>query len=211
MISAVTGELKEVLEDRVLLEVGPMVLEVLVPASEVEGLRGSVGTLVTFHTWMFLEGESGGGNSEPRLLGFARREDKGFFLKFIEVKGIGPKKAMKALAMPVGEIAAAIEGKDPRVLSKLPGIGKRTAELVIAELSGKVGQFIGVNLPAGRGAMTMGMARRTPVEEDAILILVALGERRIEAEALLERAKADGAATENADELARAMLGLRGR
>jgi holliday junction DNA helicase RuvA len=188
-----------------------MVLEVLVPASEVELLRGAIGTLVTFHTWMFLQGESGGGNSEPRLLGFARREDKGFFLKFIEVKGIGPTKALKALAMPVGEIAAAIEGKDARVLSKLPGIGKRTAEQVIAELSGKVQQFIGVNIAAGKGAMTVGMARRTSTEEDAILILVALGERRLEAEALLERARADGAPTDNPDELARAMLGLRGR
>ena len=46
------------------------------------------------------DGDANGGNLEPRLIGFLRRDDKKFFEKFITVKGIGPKKALKALALP---------------------------------------------------------------------------------------------------------------
>src|ERR1700750_1634184 len=134
MISAVTGELTEVADDRVFLAVSAFTLELLVPAREIESLRGSRGQTVIFHTIFYLEGDSSGGNSEPRLLGFLRVEDKQFFEKFITVKGIGPRKALRALIIPTGEIAAAIEHKDPKKLSQLPGIGKRTAEQIIAEL-----------------------------------------------------------------------------
>jgi Holliday junction DNA helicase RuvA len=75
---------------------------------------------MTFHTLLYLQGDANGGNLEPRLIGFLRREDKKFFEKFITVKGIGPKKALKALAVPVGEIAHAIESKDAKFLVELP-------------------------------------------------------------------------------------------
>lgn len=215
MISAVTGEVREVEEGRVMLAVGPWVLEVLVPASAVESLQREVGTSVVFHTLMYLEGDSSGGNSEPRLLGFRRAEDKKFFEKFITVKGIGPRKALRALVVPAGEVADAIEKRDARRLSQLPGIGKRTAEQVIAELSGKVTEFVVAGAsPGGKGkaAVLQGSAR-TPAEEDAILSLMALGERRSDAEVLLERARASasgGADIASADALVRAMLRMRG-
>src|SRR5215218_10892800 len=141
MIASLTGELRHVDEDRVQLRVGPMMLELLVPAVDATGLQAQIGEELTFHTILYLQGDSNGGNIEPRLIGFLRPEDKKFFEKFVTVKGIGPKTALRALTVSVGEIAQAIESKEARFLVGLDGIGKRTAELIIAELAGKVKDF----------------------------------------------------------------------
>lgn len=79
---------------------------------------------------------------KPVLIGFATPEDRSFFQLFITVAAIGPMKAVKALTRPVGEIALAIEQKDVSFLSQLSGIGKRTAEKIIATLHGKVEGFV---------------------------------------------------------------------
>src|SRR5688572_25918576 len=189
MIASLTGNLVHVDEDRIHLQVGPILYELLVPAADVLRLNDDVGLEMTFHTLMYLQGDANGGNLEPRLIGFLRREDKKFFEKFITVKGIGPKKALKALALPVGEIAHAIESKDAKFLCALPEIGKRTAETIVAELSGKVKDFVGA-IPETSANQLGGLGgRRAPLEEDAIMAMVALGERRVDAERLLDRAK----------------------
>src|SRR4051794_34145805 len=207
MIASLTGELVHVDDDRLHLRVGPIVYQLLAPAADLNLLQAGVGEEMTFHTLMYLQGDSNGGNIEPRLIGFLRREDKKFFEKFITVKGIGPKKALKALALPVGEIAQAIESKDARFLCELPEIGKRTAEQIIAELSGKVEQFATPVVSGAGGAMSsFGGTRRTPAEEDAIAALMALGERRADAEHLLDRAKHGNAALNSTDALLREML-----
>jgi Holliday junction DNA helicase RuvA len=207
MIASLTGELAHVDEDRIHLRVGALVYELLVPSADINILQAGVGEEMTFHTLMYLQGDASGGNIEPRLIGFLRREDKKFFEKFITVKGIGPRKALKALALPVGEIAQAIESKDARFLCELPEIGKRTAEQIIAELSGKVEEFA---TPVVQGVTTMSAAsRRAPAEEDAIMALVALGERRIDAEHLLERVKASSPAANTTQTLLGEMLRMR--
>src|SRR3982751_6709480 len=120
MISSLTGLLHQVDEDRIHLRVGAMVFEALVPASDVPLLQAGVGQEMTFHTILYFEGDAaGGGGLEPRLVGFLRPDDKRFFEKFITVKGIGPKKALKALIHPAGEVAQAIESKDSRFLVSL--------------------------------------------------------------------------------------------
>lgn len=78
---------------------------------------------------------------KPVLIGFLTPEDKEFFQVFITVSAIGPMKAIKALTKPVGEVARAIENRDTAFLSQLSGIGKRTAEKIIATLHGKVLNF----------------------------------------------------------------------
>jgi len=79
---------------------------------------------------------------KPVLIGFGTPEDKAFFQLFISVAAVGPMKAVKALTRPVGEVARAIEDKDVSFLSQLSGIGKRTAEKIIATLRGKVTAFV---------------------------------------------------------------------
>ena len=207
MISALTGELRRVDEDRVHLQVGPMVLELLVPAVDVVELQDRVGETLTFHTLLYLQGDASGGNIEPRLIGFLRAQDKRFFEKFITVKGIGPKTALRALTVPVGEIAEAIESKDARFLVQLDGIGKRTAELIVAELSGKVAAFVSGPVMAAPPS-----TRRTPDDEQAIAMLASpqMGLRRADAERLLARVKAENVSLKSAPELVTAMLRLHG-
>jgi len=79
---------------------------------------------------------------KPVLIGFQSLEDKAFLQEFITVDAIGPMKAVKAMSKPVSDIALAIEKKDTNFLAGLSGIGKRTAEKIIATLNGKVERFI---------------------------------------------------------------------
>lgn len=184
-----------------------MLFELLVPAADVALLQAGIGEEMTFHTIFYLEGDSSGGNIEPRLVGFLRPEDRAFFQLFITVKGIGPKKALRALVIPVGEIAQAIETKDARALCELPQIGKRMAELIVAELAGKVDKFAMAFDPTGARSGPPG--KRTSAEEDAIAALVALGERRGDAEHLLDRAKHANAKLKSTTEFINDMLRMR--
>jgi len=183
MISAITGELRRVQEDRVHLACGAMIFEILVPASDIPQLRGSVGEEITVQTIFDLEGDATRGGLTPRLIGFLRHEDKRFFQLFITVKGIGPKRALRALVQPTGQIAEAIESKNTRFLVGLPEIGKRTAEQIVAELAGKVTEFAMV------GEARQRAASHTIGELEAIDAAVQLGIARPEAERLLDRAK----------------------
>ncbi len=79
---------------------------------------------------------------KPVLIGFSTQEEKEFFQLFITVDAIGPMQAVKALAIPSSEIASAIENKDVKALSRLNGIGKRSAEKIIGTLRGKVERFV---------------------------------------------------------------------
>ena len=210
MIAALTGELKQVREDRVHVQAGASVYELLVPASDFNQLQTCLGQEVTFYTILYLEGDASRGNLEPRLIGFLREEDRRFFDLFTTVKGIGPKTALRALGVPVGQIAQAIEARDARFLIGLQGIGKRTAELIIAELSGKVKEFASAAMVDGKVAR-VGRASRQNFEEDAIAGLMALDDRmrRPEAEAMLERAKQSKPDVKTTDALLREMLRLR--
>ena len=206
MISAITGELRRVDDDRIHLQVGPLLCELLVPASDVQLLQAGVGVEMTVHTLFYVEGDASGGNLTPRLLGFLRAEDKRFFEKFVTVKGIGPKKALKALVYPAGEVAQAIESKDTRFLKSLPQIGSRMAELIVAELAGKVGEFATVTMDE---RVALGVASRSSVEEDALAALLALGERRADAEHLLDRVKQQNAGLKTTHDYVREMLRMR--
>lgn len=207
MISALTGELRRVDEETIHVQVGPMLYELLVPASDITELHASLGETLTLHTIFYLEGDASRGGLDPRLIGFLRAEDRKFFERFTTVKGIGPKTALKALTVPAGQIARAIESKDTRFLIGLKGIGKRTAELVVAELHGKVKDFaIGYGEMAHVGAP---VSPRSAADEDAIEGLMALGEPRALAERLLDRARQANPALKTSEALLREMLRMR--
>ncbi len=77
----------------------------------------------------------------PLLVGFLREIEQEFFERFITVDGLGPTKAMKAIIHPIEQVADAIERKDVSFLRRLPGIGERTAEKIVATLHGKMGKY----------------------------------------------------------------------
>jgi Holliday junction DNA helicase RuvA len=204
MISEITGELRRVERDRVQLGCGSVTYEILVPASDISQLQAGVGEQITFHTIFDLEGDATRGGLTPRLIGFLRPEDKRFFQLFITVKGIGPKRALRALAEPTGQIAGAIESKNTRFLVELPEIGKRTAEQIVAELAGKVTEFA-----VEAGPRHLAAASHTMGEVEAIEGAVQLGIARVEAERLLDRAKQADPENSAPAVLLREMLHLR--
>ncbi len=78
---------------------------------------------------------------KPVLIGFNLEAEREFFKRFLSVEAIGPVKAVKALSIPIREIARAIELKDIDKLQQLKGIGRRTAQKIIATLEGKMEKF----------------------------------------------------------------------
>jgi len=184
MIVRLTGTLVEVTKESVLLERDGIAREVLVPLYAITELAACRGQVVTLHTVEFYEGNQASGHLVPRMLGFLHTEDRLFFSRFINVKGIGPRKALKALAQPVRRIATWIETEDTTALATLPGIGKRAAELVVASLKGKMEDLA---LP-GEVPLAAETAQFTQAQRDALEILVAWGDGRSESERWLGRA-----------------------
>lgn len=90
---------------------------------------------------LFISYHATANQPKPLLIGFLREVEQEFFERFITVDGVGPTKAVRAMVKQVHEIADAIERRDADFLRRLPGIGSRTAEKVIAELHGKMGKY----------------------------------------------------------------------
>lgn len=184
MIVRLTGTLVEVSEDAVVIERDGVAREVLVPQFAVGELAAHRGQQVTLHTVEFYEGNNASGQLTPRILGFLHKEDRGFFSRFLEVKGIGPRKALKALAQPVRQIASWIETGDAKAMARLPGIGARAAEMIVATLKGKVSDLaVGELANANKDVAALSGPQR-----DALEILVAWGDPRTEAQKWIERA-----------------------
>ena len=131
------------------------------------------------------------------LYGFLRRPEKQLFEKLITVSGIGPKLAITILSgMPTGEMVAAIRSNDFARLTKIPGVGRKTAERMCVELRDKLEGF-GEPQPS---------ATHSAVEEDVLSALTNLGYQRVLAEKAVERA-VQSAGRENFDAIFRAALG----
>lgn len=117
---------------------------------------------------------------KPMLVGFRHRSEKQFFEQLIQVEGIGPAKAAAALVFPVSTIASAIETEDLASLQRLPGIGSRAAQKIVATLRGKVAATA---LLQDTGISEQGQFRPTSdVRSEAIEALVTLGYRPTEAQ-----------------------------
>lgn len=200
MISRISGQLEEVSSTSAMLSVGEFWYEVMVPACDIGKLSGRLGHQIVLHTIHTIEGDPSRGQVMPRLIGFLAEGDREFFKTFTKVKGIGARKALRALVRPISEIAAAIENKDAKALVALPEVGKRTAELIIAELHGKVGEFAGdysAELTTASGeAVTISEAG-----SEAIAILIQLGERRPDAIAFVDRVLAVSPELESPEEI----------
>lgn len=184
VIVKLRGQLTDLTEDTVVLEREGLAREIFVPAYALGELAASRGMMVSLHTLEYIEGNAAGGNMTPRMIGFLHAEDRAFFQQFLTVKGVGVRKGLRALAVPVARIAADIESGDTAALGRLPGIGRRMAEQIVAELRGKVGEhaFAAKDVPAAaRGALT-------PEQRDAVEILVAWGDDRSSAERWIARA-----------------------
>lgn len=166
-------------------------------------VAGSVGYEVSLPTYVYqsLANDGIGAGSEveleiyyhvterqpkPMLVGFRHPREKEFFEQLIQVEGIGPAKAAAALVFPVSTIASAIETEDFGALQRLPGIGSRAAQKIIATLRGKVAATA---LLQDAGISEQGHTQ-PPVDarSEAVDALVTLGYRPTEARDKVEDA-----------------------
>ena len=119
------------------------------------------------------------------LYGFLRPEEKHLFEKLISVSGIGPKLAITILSgMPTDEMTSAIRGNDVARLTKIPGIGRKTAERMVLELRDKLP-------PVGTDQVHV-MPSLSAVQEDVLSALMNLGYQRASAEKALSTVEKNG-------------------
>jgi Holliday junction DNA helicase RuvA len=196
MITQITGTINRVLDEDIRLQVGPIEYQVLVPECVRHQLQLNVNQQVTLHTSEYLEGNQMSGRMVPRLVGFTTEAELEFFDLFCTVEKIGVKKALKALARPIKEIADAIQRQDSKWLTTLPGIGGASSEQIVATLRRKVTRFALMPSPKADGAIgatpSTAEAAHTDVLADAYNALVRLGHSPADSRDMLDKATASG-------------------
>ncbi len=213
MIAQITGTVQEVGDNSVLLKVGDICYEVLVPSSVVSGYRkkdkpvkNEKPSVDTFFTIQYIEGSSGHGNQFMRLVGFRRKIEKDFFQLYTSVEGIGYRTALRSLLLPIQKIAGAIERNDLPTLQKLPHIGKRTAEKMVATLKGRMQKFA---LDLAEQPLS------TPPEEDlrseVMQVLRQIGYAEDEADSLIDKAMRNNPKLKAAEDMIQEIFKMQNR
>ena len=135
------------------------------------------------------------------LFGFAEVTEKRLFEKLLTISGIGPKLAITVLSgISAERLVGAIRGADHATLTKIPGIGKKTAERVVLELKDKLDDLVG-HVPGGERAPSLGVAA-----EDVLSALVNLGYPRPVAQKAVESAAKDAGVAGDFERLFRASM-----
>ncbi len=134
MIARLHGKVASVGQDSLVVDVGGVGYRVRVPRSLLEELRGT-GDTVTLYTHLHVR------ENELALYGCASEEELGLFETLLGVSGIGPRSAMNIVSnVPQEMLRDAIARGDAAALARVPGVGKRTAERLVTELKGKLGE-----------------------------------------------------------------------
>lgn len=170
MIAFLKGHIEEKKSDAVLLDVQGVGYKVEVSSQTLDQLAsaGSEIKLLIYHHIT---------ESDQRLFGFFTSDEKGLFEKLITVKGVGPKLGLTILSgLPAANLISAITQSDAAALSRVPGIGKKTAERIILELREKLTDLSGVTTTS-----SVNGSKRGEMSE-AIQALEALGFKTREAE-----------------------------
>jgi len=154
MIGHLEGRILDFAPGKVLLAAGGVGYEVSVPLSAHPLLAGHDSAALFVHTHVR--------EDQLALYGFPTRRERDTFRSLLTVSGIGPRIAMALLSgLTPDDLVLAIEGEQWRRLATVPGIGKRTAERLVVELKGKLGQVVQPLAASAR--------------EDAVSALVNLG------------------------------------
>lgn len=194
MIARLRGRILEKQPTRLVVESGGVGFEVLVPLTTAQA-AGEVGEEASLHTVLVVREDA------LTLYGFRDAQERALFLKLISVSGIGPKIALNALSVPsLAELVGALRDQDLAYLTRLPGIGKKTAERMSLELKDALAPFESEGGAAGPG--------RT--DADAVAALVSLGYTRTAAHDAVKRAARDADGETDVETLIRAALGRLG-
>lgn len=169
MIARLRGKVIEAYPTRLIVDVSGVGYEVMVPLSTFDRLNPAEGVEVDLRTHLQIR------ETAHTLYGFASEEERDVFLMLIDrVSGIGPAIAMAVLSgMPVARFKSCVVAGNTAELSRIKGLGKKTAERIVLELKDKVG-VADTWQDAAAGAVS-------PAAADAELALLALGYKQVDA------------------------------
>ncbi len=146
MIGRLRGDLVQKLPNLALIECGGVGYAAAISLGTY-GRLPEVGREATLHVETLLR------ENELSLLGFATAQERDLYRLLVKVDGVGPKLALAALgALPLDELILAIRGRDVKALTRIPGVGKKTAEKLCFELSEKMGGLAGLEGLGGSAA-----------------------------------------------------------
>lgn len=138
MITFLKGHVEELEENKVHLDVNGIGYGIEVSSQTLSHLKEGIDVKLLIHHHIT--------DSDQRLFGFYTKDEMQLFEKLITVKGVGPKSGITIVSgLPANHLIQAISTKDVAALSRVPGIGKKTAERIILELKDKLGEIKGVS------------------------------------------------------------------
>jgi Holliday junction DNA helicase RuvA len=197
MITFLEGQLVEALPTQLVIEVGSVAYEVLIPLSSFDKLP-QPGQRLRLLTHLVVREDS------HTLYGFMSKQERELFRLLINtVTGIGPRIALNVLSgISVQSFRGAVANGDIKALSQISGVGKKTAERIVVELKDKIG---------AAGAWEASSAERAMSKDDqklndAVLALMALGFKQIEAHDAVRGAQAVLGVQATLEDLVRACL-----
>lgn len=169
MIGRLTGVIAEKTPPQVVIDVAGVGYEVDVPMSTFFNL-GALGERAVLLTHLTVREDA------HQLFGFLTHEERSTFRQLIKISGVGPKMALSLLSgLSVPELAQAVSRQEAGRLTKVPGIGKKTAERLLLELKGKLGPDLALPATVANDA-----------QADILQALVALGYSEKDAAAALK-------------------------
>lgn len=178
MIAHLRGKLISKRPNQAIIETGGVGYDVAITVPTFSELT-QVGSEIGFHIHTHVREDT------IALYGFLHPEEKYLFEKLITVSGIGPKLGITILSgMPTDEMVGAIRRKDVARLTRIPGIGKKTAERMVLELRDK--------LPPDGTEVVAAIPSLSAIEEDVLSALVNLGYQRTAVEKVLGRVAKNG-------------------
>lgn len=186
MIGYLKGKVLSMSPDSALVLVGGVGYEVYCSGAAFSKMRE--GAECEVYTYLQVSEANG-----VALYGFSSAQEKAMFLKLISVSGVGPKVGIAILSqMNVNDVAIAVVTGDVKALSRVKGLGKKTAEKIIVELRDRVGAPI---IGGSNAAETTAAVGKSEGDEDAVVALISLGFTRAESERAVAKAKSGGAKT----------------
>jgi len=172
VIGRLRGTLAEKQPPHLILDVNGLGYELEVPMTTLYRLP-SVGEPLTLHTHLVVREDA------QLLYGFIGKRDRDFFRELIRLNGVGPKLALALMSsLEVDELVRAVSAQDTSALTKVPGVGKKTAERLLLELKDKTGALLptghGTAVPAG-SAPHPANSPEEAIRAEIVAALLALG------------------------------------
>lgn len=174
MISSVRGLVQSVSQGRLVLEVGGVGLTLEAPQSVLDNAPAQ-GRSMFVHTYLVVRQDA------LQLFGFDSQEQRELFTELIQVSGIGPRLALAVLStLSADTLRMAVANNQPELLTRVPGIGKKTAEKVVFQLKDRLAFAMAEAEPAGE------------LDDEVLSVLTALGYSMLEAQAAVRSVNSEG-------------------